>query len=50
MKLTRDIGGAYLGGVLYSKLGKYAAPVTERAEPTRSSRSRGWPTVRRRPA
>ena len=30
VKLTRDIGGAYLGGVLYSKLGKYAAPVTER--------------------
>ena len=30
VNLTRDIGGAYLGGVLYSKLGKYAAPVTER--------------------
>jgi D-psicose/D-tagatose/L-ribulose 3-epimerase len=30
VKLTRDIGGAYLGGVLFSKLGKYAAPVTER--------------------
>jgi D-psicose/D-tagatose/L-ribulose 3-epimerase len=28
--LTRDIGGEYLGGVLYSKLGKYASPVTER--------------------
>lgn len=28
--LTRDIGGGYLGGVLYSKLGRYAAPVTER--------------------
>jgi len=28
--LTRDIGGAYLGGVLFSKLGRYTRPVTER--------------------
>ncbi len=28
--LTRDIGGAYLGGVLFSKLGRYARPVSER--------------------
>ena len=30
VRLTRDIGGDYLGGVMFSKLGKYAAPVTER--------------------
>ncbi|AKU14708.1 sugar phosphate isomerase/epimerase family protein [Luteipulveratus mongoliensis] len=28
--LVRDVGGSYLGGVIYSKLGRYAAPVTER--------------------
>ena len=30
VSLTRDVGGAYLGGVIFSKLGRYAAPVTER--------------------
>lgn len=28
--LTRDVGGSYLGGVIFSKLGRYAAPVTDR--------------------
>jgi D-psicose/D-tagatose/L-ribulose 3-epimerase len=28
--LTRDIGGTYLGGVLFSKLGRYTRPVTAR--------------------
>ena len=30
LNLTRDVGGHYLGGVIFSKLGRYAAPVTER--------------------
>lgn len=30
LSLTRDVGGTYLGGVIYSKLGRYAAPVTKR--------------------
>ncbi|MEO7061053.1 MAG: TIM barrel protein [Lapillicoccus sp.] len=28
--LTRDVGSSYLGGVIFSKLGRYTAPVTER--------------------
>lgn len=28
--LVRDVGGDYLGGVLFSRLGRYASPVTER--------------------
>jgi D-psicose/D-tagatose/L-ribulose 3-epimerase len=28
--LVRDVGGDYLGGVVFSRLGRYAAPVTER--------------------
>lgn len=28
--LVRDVGGDYLGGVIYSKLGRYSRPVTER--------------------
>lgn len=30
LSLVRDIGGSYLGGVVYSRLGRYAQPVTER--------------------
>ena len=30
LKLVRDIGGDYLGGVIYSKLGRYTSPATER--------------------
>lgn len=30
LALTRDIGGDYLGGVIFSKLGRYTKPVTER--------------------
>lgn len=30
LALTRDVGGSYLGGVIFSKLGRYAAPVTAR--------------------
>jgi len=30
VSLTRDVGGHYLGGVIFSKLGRYAVPVTER--------------------
>ena len=30
VSLTRDVGGDYLGGVIFSKLGRYTAPVTER--------------------
>ncbi len=30
VSLTRDVGGHYLGGVIFSKLGRYAAPVTAR--------------------
>jgi D-psicose/D-tagatose/L-ribulose 3-epimerase len=30
LSLVRDIGGTYLGGVVFSKLGRYSAPVTER--------------------
>ncbi|HEY6932915.1 MAG TPA: sugar phosphate isomerase/epimerase family protein [Marmoricola sp.] len=30
LSLVRDIGGSYLGGVIYSRLGRYAQPVTER--------------------
>lgn len=30
LNLVRDVGAHYLGGVVYSKLGRYAAPVTER--------------------
>lgn len=28
--LVRDVGGDYLGGVIFSRLGRYAEPVTER--------------------
>lgn len=28
LHLTRDVGGRYLGGVIFSKLGRYTAPVT----------------------
>ena len=30
LDLTRDIGGNYLGGVIFSKLGRYTRPLTER--------------------
>ena len=30
LNLVRDIGGDYLGGVLFGKLGRYTEPVTER--------------------
>ncbi len=30
LRLTREVGGSYLGGVLYSALGKYGAPLTAR--------------------
>ena len=30
LNLVRDVGGDYLGGVIFSKLGRYGAPVTER--------------------
>jgi D-psicose/D-tagatose/L-ribulose 3-epimerase len=30
LDLVRDVGGDYLGGVIYSKLGRYTHPVTER--------------------
>jgi D-psicose/D-tagatose/L-ribulose 3-epimerase len=30
LRLTRDVGATYLGGVIFSKLGRYAAPVTSR--------------------
>jgi D-psicose/D-tagatose/L-ribulose 3-epimerase len=30
VNLVRDVGGHYLGGVIFSKLGRYAAPVTKR--------------------
>ena len=30
LRLTRDVGGTYLGGAIMSKLGRYTAPVTER--------------------
>ncbi len=30
VNLVRDVGGHYLGGVIFSKLGRYAAPVTAR--------------------
>lgn len=30
LSLVRDTGSSYLGGVIFSKLGRYAAPVTER--------------------
>lgn len=30
LTLTRDVGGRYLGGVIYGKLGRYTASVTER--------------------
>lgn len=30
VNLVRDLGGDYLGGVIFSKLGRYTAPVTER--------------------
>lgn len=30
VNLVRDVGGHYLGGVIFSKLGRYVAPVTER--------------------
>jgi len=46
VSLTRDVGGHYLGGVIFSKLGRYAAPVTARGRATRSSRSPGSPTRR----
>ncbi|HEX6514809.1 MAG TPA: sugar phosphate isomerase/epimerase family protein [Nocardioidaceae bacterium] len=31
LDLVRDIGGDYLGGVIYGKLGRYTSPLTERA-------------------
>jgi D-psicose/D-tagatose/L-ribulose 3-epimerase len=30
LRLVRDIGGDYLGGVIYSRLGRYTRPVTAR--------------------
>ncbi len=30
LSLVRDTGSSYLGGVIFSKLGRYTAPVTER--------------------
>lgn len=30
LRLTRDVGGTYLGGVIFSKLGRYASPPTAR--------------------
>lgn len=30
LNLVRDVGGDYLGGVIFGKLGRYAKPVTER--------------------
>lgn len=30
LNLVRDVGGDYLGGVIFGKLGRYTAPVTER--------------------
>jgi D-psicose/D-tagatose/L-ribulose 3-epimerase len=30
LALVRDVGGHYLGGVVYSRLGRYTRPVTER--------------------
>lgn len=30
LNLVRDVGGDYLGGVIFSKLGRYTRPVTER--------------------
>jgi len=39
-------GRAMLGGVIFPKLGRYAAPVTARGRATRSSRSPGSPTRR----
>ncbi len=30
LELTRDVGGTYLGGVIYGKLGRYTHPATER--------------------
>lgn len=30
LHLTRDVGGKYLGGVIFSKLGRYAEPGTQR--------------------
>lgn len=30
VNLVRDVGGDYLGGAIFSKLGRYTAPVTER--------------------
>ncbi|MEP9381053.1 sugar phosphate isomerase/epimerase family protein [Nocardioides sp. KR10-350] len=30
LALVRDVGGDYLGGVVYSRLGRYARPVSER--------------------
>lgn len=30
LALVRDVGGTYLGGVLYSRLGRYGQPVSER--------------------
>jgi len=31
LSLVRDVGGDYLGGVVYGKIGRYTHPVTERA-------------------
>lgn len=41
LHLTRDVGGTYLGGVIFSKLGRYAAPVTERGR-SNSIESIAW--------
>ena len=41
VSLTRDVGGHYLGGVIYSKLGRYAVPVTERGR-AKSIESIAW--------
>ena len=50
VKLTRDIGGAYLGGVLSRSSASMRRRSPSAAGPTRSSRSRGSPTAPRRPA
>ena len=41
LSLARDVGATYLGGVIFSKLGRYAAPVTERGR-ANSVESIGW--------
>ncbi|MPZ95001.1 MAG: TIM barrel protein [Propionibacteriales bacterium] len=41
LTLVRDLGGDYLGGVVFSKLGRYTEPVTERGR-SHSIESIGW--------